>query len=109
MSFRQWSSVLERQQGVSLAICASALLDDLVSESSNSEDSSLSEEYQSNSSTSSSSSGSTMTLVSGSSATRSEMSNVSSIDSTSIIDDLLGIVAQVHGQMETGMEDNNFQ
>ena len=50
-----------------------------------------------------------MLSVSGSSGTRSEMSNASSIDSTSIIDDLLGIVAQVHDQMETGMEDNTIQ
>ena len=111
MSFCQWSSVLECQQGVSLAICASALLDELVSESSNNKDSSLSEKYQSNSSnsSSSSSSGNTMLLVSGSSGTRSEMFNVSSIDSTSIIDNLLGIMAQVHDQMETGMEDNTIQ
>ena len=50
-----------------------------------------------------------MLLVSGSSGTRSEMSNASSIDSMSIIDDLLGIVAQVHDQMETGMDDNTIQ
>jgi hypothetical protein len=37
------------------------------------------------------------------------MSEVSSVDSTSIIDDLLGIVAQVHDQMETGMEDSTIQ
>ena len=104
MSFHQWSSVLERQQGVSLAICASALLDELISYRSNNKDSSLSEEYQSNSS-----SGSMMLLVSGSSGTRSEMSNIRSIDSTSIIVDLLGIVALVHDQMETGMEDNTIQ
>ena len=85
-------------------MCASVLLDELVSESSNNEDSSSSDEYQSNSS-----SGSMMSLVSGSSSTRSEMSNVSSIDSTSIIDNLLGIVSQVHDQMETGMEDNTIQ
>ena len=109
MSFYQWTSVLERQQGVSLAIFPYALLDELISESSNNKDSSLSEEYQSNSSSGSSSSGSMMLPVSGSSGTRSEMSNVSSIDSTSNIDDLLGIVAQVHDQMETGMEDNTIQ
>ena len=50
-----------------------------------------------------------MLLVSGSSGTRSEVSNASSIDSTSIIDNLLGIVAQVHDQMETEMEDNTNQ
>ena len=37
------------------------------------------------------------------------MSEVSSVDSTSIIDDLLGIVAQVHDQMEIGMEDKTIQ
>ena len=47
--------------------------------------------------------------VSGSSGSRSKISEVSSIDSTFIIDDLLGIVAQVHDQMETGMEDNTIQ
>ena len=50
-----------------------------------------------------------MLFVFGSSGTRSEMSNVSSIGSTSIIDNLLGIVAQMHDQMETGMEDNTIQ
>ena len=108
MSFCSWSSVVERQQGVSLAICASALLDELVSTSSESEDSSLDEEYRSNSSNNSRSN-STLLSVSGSSGSRSEMSEVSSVDSTSIIDDLLGIVAQVHDQMETGMEDNTIQ
>ena len=37
------------------------------------------------------------------------MSEVSSVHSTSIIDDLLGIVVQVHDQMEIGMEDNTIQ
>ena len=105
MSFRQWSSVLECQQGLHLALCASAFLDELISESSGDEDSSLSEGSSSNSS----SSDSTLLSVSGSSGTRSEMSEVSSIDSASIIDNLLGIVAQVHDQMETGMEDNTIQ
>ena len=78
------------QQGLHLALCASALLDELVSESSGDKDSSLSEGNSSNSSNSSSSD-STLPSVSGSSGTRSEMSEVSSVDSTSIIDDLLGI------------------
>ena len=56
MSFRRWSSVLERQQGLHLALCASALLDELISESSGDEDSSLSEGNSSNSSNSNSSS-----------------------------------------------------
>ena len=110
MSFCQWSSVLKCQQGIHLAICASALLDELVSESSGDKDSSLSEGNSSNSSNSnSSSSDSTLLSVYGSSGTRSEMSEVSSVDSASIIDNLLGIVAQVHDQMETGMEDNTIQ
>ena len=92
MSFCQWSSVLEHQQGINLAICASTLLDELVSESSGDEDSSLSEGNSSNSN-SSSSSDSTLPSVSGSSGTRSEMSEVSSEVSTSIIDDLPRIVA----------------
>jgi hypothetical protein len=47
-------------------------------------------------------------MASGSSGTRSEMSEVSSVDTTSIIDDLLGIMAQVYDQMETGMDDNTI-
>ena len=94
MSFRRWSSVLERQQGLHLALCASALLDELVSESSGDEDSSLSEGNSSNSSNSNSrSNDSTLSSVSGSSGTRSEKSEVRSVDSASKIDDLLGIVA----------------
>ena len=84
----------------------------LVSESSGDEDSSLSEGNRSNSSNSNSSSSSrdsTLSSVSGSSGTRSEMSEVNSVDSASIIDNLLGIVAQVHDQMEIGMEDNTIQ
>ena len=87
MSFCQWSSVLGHQQGVSFAICASVLLDELVSESSNNKDSSLREEYQGNSSNSSSDI--TLLSVSDSSSSRSEISEVSSVDSTSIIDELL--------------------
>jgi hypothetical protein len=97
----QWRSVIECQQGINLALCSSALLDELVSKSSGDEDSSLSE--------GNSSSVSTLLSVPGSSGIRSEMSEVSSVDSTSIIDNLLGIEAQVHGQMETGMEDNTIQ
>ena len=79
MSFCRWSSVLERQMGINLAICTSAFLDELVSESSGDEDLSLSEGNSSNSSNSnSSSSDSTLPSESGSSGTRSEMSEVSS-------------------------------
>ena len=88
-----------------LAICASALLDELVNKSCGDEDSSLSEGNSSNSS----STGSTLSSLSGSSGTRSEMSELSSVDSTSIINDLLGILAHVHDQMEAGMEDNTIQ
>jgi hypothetical protein len=105
MSYCRWSSVLERQQGINLALCASALLDEFISESSGNEDSSLSEGNSSNSS----SSDSTLSSVSGSSGTRSEMSEVNSVDSASIIDNLLGVVAQVHDQTEIGMEDNTIQ
>ena len=72
MSFHSWSSVLERQQGVSSAICASELLDELVSKRSDNKDSSLDEEYRSNNSTSSSSN-STLMSISDSSGSRSEM------------------------------------
>ena len=37
------------------------------------------------------------------------MPEVRRVDSTSIIDDLFGTVAQVHNQMETGMGDNTTQ
>ena len=37
------------------------------------------------------------------------MSKVSSADSTSINDDPLNIVVEVHSQMETGMEDKTIQ
>ena len=106
MLFCQWSSVLECQQSIHLAICASALLDKLISKSNGDEDSSLSEGNNSNSS---SSSDSTLSSVSCSCGSRSEMSEVSCVDSTSIINVLLGIVAQVHDQMEIGMEDNTIQ
>ena len=70
----------------------------------------MSEGNNSNSSKcNSSSSNSTLLSVCGSSGTRFEMSEVSSIDSASIIDNFLEIVAQVHDQMETGMDDNTIQ
>jgi hypothetical protein len=37
------------------------------------------------------------------------MSEVSSVDSISIIDDPLRFVAQVYDEMEAGMEDNTIQ
>ena len=92
--------IIECQQGINLALCSAELLDELVSKSSGDEDSSLSE--------GNSSSVSTLLSAFGSSGTRSEMSEVSSVDSTSIIDKLLGIVEQVHDQMETGKEDNTI-
>ena len=72
MLFHQWSSVLSYQQGINLAICSSALLDELVSKSSGDEDYSLSE--GNSSSSSSSDSDSTLLPLSGSSGTRSEIS-----------------------------------
>ena len=64
----------------------------------------MDEEYRSNSSIDI-----TLLSVSDSSSSRSEISEVSSVDSTSIIDDLLRIVAQAHDQMETGIEDSTMQ
>jgi hypothetical protein len=81
----------------------SAFLDEVISKSSGVEKSSLSEGDSSNC-INSSSSDFTLLSLSGSSGTGSEMSEVSSVDSTSIIDDPLGKVTQVHNQMETGME-----
>ena len=92
ISFCWCGSVLECQKGVSLAICASALLDELVSERRDNDDSSIDEEYRNTSSTSISSD-STLLPVSDSSCTKSEMFEVSSVDSNSILDGLLGIVA----------------
>jgi hypothetical protein len=109
MYFCQWSHVLEHQQGISLAICASALLDAHVSESSDNKDSSLGKGNSRNSTSTSSRNSSTLSLISGCSGTRFEMFEVSSVDSASIIDNRLGIVAQVHDQMETGMEDNTIE
>ena len=91
--FADGALFLSASRVFSLAICTSALLDELVSKSSGDEDSSLSEGNSSNSSNSSSSTDSTLSSVSSSSGTRSEMSELSSVDSTSIINDLLGIVA----------------
>ena len=64
----------------------------------------MDEEYRSNSSIDI-----TLLSVFDSSSSRSEISEVSSVDSTSNIDDLLRIVAQVHDQMETGIEDSIIQ
>ena len=88
----KWSSVLECQEGINLAICASAFLDEVVSKSSGVEKSSLSEGNSSNCSNSSSSDSTSLSL-SGSSGTGSEMPEVSSVDSTSTIDNLLAIVS----------------
>lgn len=70
----------------------------------------MDEEYKTNRSTSRSSRYySTLLSVSDSSDSRYEFLEVSSVDSTSITDDLLGNVAQVHDKMETGMKDNAIQ
>ena len=68
----------------------------------------MDDEYGRNSSTSSSSDN-TLLSVSDSSGSRSDMSEMSSVDSTSNIDDLFRIVAHAQNQMETGMEDNTSQ
>ena len=68
------------------------------------EDSNLDEEYRSNSIIDV-----TLLSVSDSSSSRSEISEVSSVDSTSIIDEHLRIVAHAHEQMETGIEDSIMQ
>ena len=47
-----------------------------------------------------------LSLVSGCGGTRSELSEVSSVDSTCIIDEHFEIVLQVHDQIGTGMESN---
>ena len=101
MLFHQWSSILECQQDISIGMCSPASLDDHVSESSGNDESSLVQEHCISNSNSSDS---TLVLVSGPSGTRYEMSKVSSLGSTSIIDIPIRVVAQVHHQMETGME-----
>ena len=68
----------------------------------------MDEEYRSSSSTSSRGD-STLLSVSDFSGSRSEMLKVSSVDSTSITDDLLRIMAHLHYQMETGMENSTIQ
>jgi hypothetical protein len=47
-----------------------------------------------------------LSAVSGCGCTRSELSEVSSVDSTCIIDELFEIVLQVNDQIGTGMESN---
>jgi hypothetical protein len=106
MLFHQWSSILECQQDISIAMCASASLDEHVSESSGNEESSLGQEHCISNS---SSNDSILVLVSGPSGIMYEMSKVSSLGPTSIIVTPIGVVAQVHHQMETGMEVINIQ
>ena len=90
------------------AICASASLDGLVSESSNNKDSSLSDKYQSNISTSSSSN-SNFFSVSDSSGSRFEMCEVGKYLFNSYLNNCLRIVAHIHDQMETGIKDRTIQ
>ena len=104
MSHCQWScSDLEHQQSISLALCPSVLLDDIVRKSSGDKGYTLSDNKSSQSSSSSSSSNnnnnsnsittstraSSMSFFTGSDNTRSELSDVSNLDSTSIIYDSL--------------------
>ena len=91
MSFCQWSSVLEYQQGLSFATCASAILDEFISKRSDNENSSLVEEYRSTNSTGGSSN-ITLLSVTDSSGSRSEMLEVSIVALTSVIDNLFGTV-----------------
>ena len=101
MSHCQWScSDLEHQQSISLALCPSVLLDDIVRKSSGDKGYTLGDNKSSQSSSSSSNNNnsnsittstraSSMSFFTGSDNTRSELSDVSNLDSTSIIYDSL--------------------
>jgi hypothetical protein len=101
MSFHCWSSILEQQQGITLALYASTLMDRLNSGSSGSEESSLGVGDNSFSTSSSSS-----MSPSGSS---SSLDGMSSIDSTFIIEEVIQLTVQMYECMETGIEDNTIQ
>ena len=101
MSFCHWNSILEYQQGITLALYASTLMDRLNSESSGSEESSLgfsSSSDSSNRSNSMSSSGNSNSL-----------DGMSSIDYTFIIEEVIQVTVQTYECMETGIEDNTIQ
>ena len=101
MSFHRWSSILEQQQGITLALYASTLMDRLNHESSGSEESSLGVGDNSFSSSSDSSM--------SSSGNCSSLDGMSSIDSTFIIEEVIQVTVQMYECMETGIEDNNIQ
>ena len=98
MSFCRWSSILERWQGITLALFASVLMHRLDSESSDSEESSLGAGGSSICSNSMSSSDNI-----------SSLDGMSSIDSTLVIEEVIQVSVQMYECMETGMEDNTIQ
>ena len=104
MSFHCWSSILEQQQGITLALYASTLMDRLNHESSGSKESSLGVGDNSFSSSSDSSDSSM-----SSSGNCSSLDGMSSIDSTFIIEEVIQVTVQMYECMETGIEDNTIQ
>jgi hypothetical protein len=101
MSFCHWNSILECQQGITLALYSSTLMDRLNSESSGSDEFSLwvgDNSFCSNSSRNMSSSGNS-----------SSLDGMSSIDSTLIIEEVIQVAIQMYERMETGIEDNTIQ
>ena len=104
MSFHCWSSILEQQQGITLALYASTLMDRLNHESSGSEESSLGVGDNSFSSSSDSSDSSM-----SSSGNCSSLDGMSSIDSNFIIEEVIQVTLQMYECIETGIEDNTIQ
>jgi hypothetical protein len=103
MTFCQWSSVLECQHSICVAY-ASTLLDELVSESNGNEKSILCKETA----MSIAAPEAVMSaLFCWSLGMKAEMTGVSTDNSTSKIDELLGNVGQVYDEMEIGMGDNS--
>jgi hypothetical protein len=95
MSFCHWNSILECQQGITLALYASTLMDKLNSESSGSEESSLGVGFNSFSSSSSNdSSNRSKTMLS--SGNSSSIDGMSSIDSTFIIEEVIQVTVQMY-------------
>ena len=109
MSFCRWSSILERWQGVTLALYASVLMHRLDSESSNSEESSLGAggSSRSDSSNSNSNSSSMCSNSTSSSDCFSSLDRMGTIDSTLVIEEVIQMSVQRYECMETGMEDNS--
>ena len=109
MSFHHWSSILEQQQGITLALYASTLMDRLNYESNGSEESSLGVGDNSFSSSSDSSDSSDSSSSMSSSGHCSSLDGMSSIDSTFIIEEVIKVTVQMYECMETVMEDNTIQ